>query len=423
MFTKSEIHNPNYLAKIQVIDNLRPHPNADRLQMSTIDGNNVITDLSTKVGDVGIYFPLECKINAEYLKANNQFEDRLMNENTEIKGFFNKHGRVRAISLRSAKSEGFWTPISTLGCWKPGLNLELVEHNLYFDTVDGSLLCQKYVPRTNPQALPRDKKAAKGTSKLLEGQFRFHEDTEQLGRNLERVELGDRVVITQKLHGTSAVFSNVLCRRPLTLKDRIARWFGVCVQETEYSNLYSSRRVLKNARMEPQEHYYGSDIWGEVNKLIQPFLEAGITVYGEIVGYASPEKIIQKGYDYGCAPGTWAFYVYRITTTNVDGKVIELMWDQVKDYCQKYGLVTVPEYESYVLNPPTAEEHWRNKWLEDLDAQYLEKKLPNGKPDEGICVRLERGLHALIFKRKSFSFLKAESAALDAEEANIEDEN
>ena len=38
--------NPNYLAKVVKIDNIRKHDNADRLQITTIDFQNVILDLS-----------------------------------------------------------------------------------------------------------------------------------------------------------------------------------------------------------------------------------------------------------------------------------------------------------------------------------------------------------------------------------------
>ena len=42
--------NPNYLAKVIKVSNIRKHHNADRLQIITIDGNNVIVDLNMKLG-------------------------------------------------------------------------------------------------------------------------------------------------------------------------------------------------------------------------------------------------------------------------------------------------------------------------------------------------------------------------------------
>lgn len=38
--TRSKDCNPNYLAKIVQIDSFRPHPNAERLKLATVDGYN-----------------------------------------------------------------------------------------------------------------------------------------------------------------------------------------------------------------------------------------------------------------------------------------------------------------------------------------------------------------------------------------------
>jgi hypothetical protein len=69
----------NYLAKVHVISSLRKHSNADRLQCTSIDGNNVITGLDAKVGDVYVYFPVECTISKEFLSATNSFRDGVLN--------------------------------------------------------------------------------------------------------------------------------------------------------------------------------------------------------------------------------------------------------------------------------------------------------------------------------------------------------
>jgi hypothetical protein len=45
-------------------------------------------------------------------------------------------------------------------------------------------------------------------------------------------------------------------------------------------------------------------------------------VYGEIVGYVSPQTQIQKSYDYKCEPGTYKFYVYKVTSVNQDGDTL-----------------------------------------------------------------------------------------------------
>lgn len=94
------ITNINYAAKCCVISNIRKHPNADKLQLVTIDNEVAIVDQSYKEGDLVIKFPLECTIHKGFLSYINAFEDKQLNSNKDLKGFFNKHGRVRAIKLR-----------------------------------------------------------------------------------------------------------------------------------------------------------------------------------------------------------------------------------------------------------------------------------------------------------------------------------
>ena len=438
MLSLSQDHNPNYIAKIHVIDNLHPHPNADRLQLTTIEGNNIVLGIDTKIGDMGIYFPLECRISPLYLSANNQFEPKELNADNTKRGFFNKHGRVRACQLRGTKSEGYWAPIDTL-ITAFGKLPEAVDGTL-FDTVYDEVLVSKYVPAnqvSKRESTPKGKQPKKD-SKIVDGQFRFHNDTAQLGRNVHNVGSQEYVVVTQKLHGTSAVFSHLVCKKPLTWKEKLAKRLGVAVQETYYDSLYSSRRVLKNGYVKDNNHYYGTDIWGTVNDEVLPFIRKGITLYGEIVGFINENKPIFAGYSYGCKPGEHAFYVYRITSTDPDGHVTEFTWEQVKDYCSQFGLKHVPELykgkfcdlvTQHCLNqtPMTAPWCWDtlddNAIIEALREKFHNKVLDTGVPDEGICVRIERGMTQETYKLKDFAFLKKESDDLDAEVVSIEDEN
>ena len=48
------------------------------------------------------------------------------------------------------------------------------------------------------------------------------------------------------IHNTSGIFSNILCNRKLSRWEKIKKFFGFKVVETEYGNVYSSRNVIKN---------------------------------------------------------------------------------------------------------------------------------------------------------------------------------
>lgn len=65
----------NYLATVAVLGDPIPHPNADRLQMFSVEHNLVITDLGYQKGDVVVYFPVECAIDSTILSNLNMFED------------------------------------------------------------------------------------------------------------------------------------------------------------------------------------------------------------------------------------------------------------------------------------------------------------------------------------------------------------
>jgi len=52
----------NYLAKIVRIDNLHPIPGADRIQTTLVDYNSVIIGKDVQIGDIVVYFPVECQI-------------------------------------------------------------------------------------------------------------------------------------------------------------------------------------------------------------------------------------------------------------------------------------------------------------------------------------------------------------------------
>lgn len=441
MFSLSKNYNINYLAKVVKINNLRKHSNADRLQCTSIDGCNVIVGLEQKIGDYGIFFPIESQIAGDFLSANNLFKDKTTNSNQSKVGFFEQNGRVKALKLRGEKSEGFWIPIDALNHPPYGIdyNTCVVHEGKDFDTVDGRLLVQKYrIKYSNVKKDPADKKAkkaAKPESILVDNQFHFHIDTPQLGRNLFKFRADSFISITQKLHGTSFISSKVLTKRKLSLKERVARWIGCRVEETEYKNLYASRRVIKNIGSN-KGSYYSEDIWGYANQQVEPHLRDGMTVYGEIVGYLPSGLAIQKHYDYGCSEGRHQVYVYRITWTLPNGHVVDWSWGQIKEWCRFHGLLHVPEFfrgsvQQYLEgNGANVTSFLGDDFLSSLQKVFLEKKgsmlhpmaikCKNDVWDEGIVVRIEDSSDFDVFKLKSFNFREAESKQLDSGEVDLE---
>ena len=430
----SEKANHNYLAKVVQLNNIRKHENADRLQCVSIDGNNVITGLDAKDGALYVYFPLESAINKEFLSWGNSFEDKTLNQNKEVKGFFNKKGRVRAIRLRGERSEGYIVPVQSICDWifiATGKKFEITEENVNqeFDCIFDIQLCEKYVNREALKLRTKEgknqKKVARET-KLIDNQFRFHIDTSPLKKYAENIHPNDLISITKKLHGTSFVVSKVLCKKPLRWYEKLLKRLGVNIVDTHYDLVYSSRKVIKNSDLEKtQNHFYSYDVWGDIAKSLEENLTSGITLYGEAVGYLKTGAYIQNGYDYGCEPGKFDTYIYRITFTNPEGKVFEFSTQQVKDYCNKFGMKCVPELyygRAKDLFEIIVDDNWAANFVQKLSDEYLEMDCDmcvNQVPAEGICIRREV-FDIDVYKHKSFRFFEWETKQLDSDEVDIE---
>ena len=419
----------------------------DNVKAALIYGQSVIVSKDTPVGAVGLYFPAETALSAEFLGQNNLYrKTEFGNVDPEKKGFFEQHGRVRVVKFRGHKSEGFWIPIESLSYL--GLPLSEFPLGAEFDFVNEHEICHKYIPRrnrvSNPCA-PRGRKA-RVEDKLVDGQFRFHIDTAQLRRNSHRIEPDTLISVSEKWHGTSAIFSNILVMRDLPWYERLLKRLGVKIQEHEYGFTWASRRVVKGVDGEAKKdavHFYSTDIWGTVAKEISEFVPKGFTVYGEIVGFTPDGGAIQGGYHYGCQPGTHRFLVYRVTSTNHDGKVVELAWPQMKEFCRKYGLEMVKELyygradgfykftgtgeaqsveRGHVINMTL--EEWQTGFIQALEKAYVYDQMCQHNnmevPAEGVVVRIERYDECESYKLKSFLFLKHESDMLDKGELDME---
>lgn len=438
MLQISEKANVNYLAKIVKLANLRKHTNADRLQVATIDGNNVITSLDAQEGMLYVYFPLESAINKEYLSYSNAFASKELNSNPEVKGYFPNTGRVRAARLRGERSEGYIVPVTDISRWlKDAYGKEMTfteEHvNTEFDLVCDIKLCEKYV---NREKLIRERKENKNTkkkakvSRLVDDQFHFHIDTPQLKKFIHEVNPDDYIHISRKLHGTSAIISRVLCVKPLTWYEKLLKRLKLNIVDTHYDLVYSSRKVVKNGYLNEEEanhnHYYSSDVWGDCAKKYEHCLKDGISLYGEIVGFTTDGSAIQKGYDYGCAPNTFDFYVYRVTYTSPSGDVYEFTPRQMEAYCAKYGIKTVPLIyygKARDFYDISVNDHWHETFLQKLCDDYLELDCTlcsNSVPDEGICLRVDKPLDIQVYKLKSFRFFERETKLLDEGVVDLE---
>lgn len=459
---QSKKFNANYAAKIIEIKDFTTHPNPEctRLKCARVDGYSISVSIDTQPGNY-VYFPIGCSITSTFLSANNLFRDKRMNADKEATpGFFENTGRVKAIRLQKIPSEGFIVPTEYLYKWLDFIDLkhEVITNaaiGTEFDCVGDKTLCKKYVVKTSKTPGLGNKpskqgKQPKGISKLVENQFRFHYDTILIKKCPWVIKPDDLISITTKVHGTSGISADVLCARPLSWKDKIAKWLSD-VPTVKYDELWSSRKVIKNQyyNREADGGYYGCDVWGIAHQVLKPHLAKGLTLYYEIIGYLPNGGAIQsmggKAYDYGYeiptydpkTPDTvpyvydkhYGIRIYRITYTNPDGIVYEFSARQVQQWCADKGLTPVTQlYYGYAkdLYPDLSlSEHWNENFIQRLandktfSMEELSPECTNDVPNEGVVIRIENG-RSEAFKLKCFAFLEKESKALDKGEVDIE---
>lgn len=469
MITISKDADPNYLATVIECPELTAHANADRLEIATVFGGDVIVAKGqyTK-GELLCYFPVEACISHKFLAWANLLDKAEFNADGKTRGFFSVKGdgysRVKAVKLREIPSQGFLFKVSKLAEYY-GVNQSIFKLGESFDTVKDDLLVKKYiavagkvgVPNTPKKRVPKWLEASirvfplpirkrlynginylydgsrKGIGKLIvDGHWHFHGSTEQLGKNIFKINPEDSIVVSSKWHGTSAVYGNILCKKPFSIFRSIGNKIGLNIPNTEHRLVYSSRSVLKNR----SDNKFTDDVWGVIASRLVGKIPVNFSIYGEIVGYSSTTKMVQKNYDYGVKKGDCDFFVYRMTENTPDG-VRECSWDEIEVFCEEKELKHVPVY--YRGNaenlfdipfPAIADEtvirDWREQFLKSLKDKYLDKTCEfctTNVVNEGVVIRNESDPKKTALKYKSPKFLIGESADRDNGETNMEEEN
>ena len=448
------------------VEKLRPHNNADRLQIATFFGNDTCVGLDVKIGDMGIYFPTDLQLSVDYCEVNNLVRKK-DDAGNNIGGYLDPNKRnIKAIGLRGEKSDGMFISLESLAF--TGVDINDFNVGDTIDIVNGIEICCKYIPkRPNKTAGPAGNRSRKKKVPVAP-LFAEHADTEQLAYNLSTFNPKDQIEITLKIHGTSGRtgYLPVLKKMKRSLLDIIMRRPGTPVYDWGYVS-GTRRTVLENY----DGGYYGSNEFREqYSKMFEGKLLKGETVYYEICGFTTngtpimgtcdnsktndKDFIKQYGetttFSYGCSPtgektlygrddeGTFSIteevpqsdmYVYRMTMTNEDGDVIEYTPDFMRYRCEQMGVKYVPVFwKGYIPeNPGSATDPTisAGEWIFNKAEMYSDGPDPIGKTHvrEGVVVRIINRPKFAAYKHKNFNFkviegiIKTDADAPDIEEA------
>ncbi|UVK63466.1 RNA ligase [Mycobacterium phage Aegeus] len=418
--------NVNYAASIVRVPEPQTVPGLDNLVAVPMFGYQVLTQKADiKAGDLRVLFVAETQLSEDYARLNDLHREPTLNADATAKpGYLEPNRRVKAIRLRKNPSNALLMPLESLAY--TGIDVTGLEPGDTFDTLNGHEVCRKYeAPGKRVQGVPGQPKIRQRVDQKL---FPMHLDTEHLFRNWQAFREPKRVVVTQKLHGTSIRIGRVPAVRDKGWLERVVvnKWLRIPTPDTAFEDVAGSRRVIKGRS--DNNHFYDSDIWADYARKLEGMIPENFVVYGELIGWENDEKPIQKDYTYNLRPGESELYVYRVATVNGQGVIADLSWEGVEQFCAAIGVKTVPvihRYEEYATaeDEPNITRSYTEAYLDTNLSNKFSAPIPLSNPlsvDEGVCVRVE-GQVPRIYKAKSPIFLEHETRQLDKGEESLED--
>lgn len=429
-----------YKGYIVKVETLRRHTNADRLKIATFFGNDTIVDLSVQEDDIGIYFPVDGQLSAEFCEVNNLVRKKDA-DGKQVGGFLDPEKRnVKAINLRGEKSDGIYLPLSCLKTFGDISNLKVGDT---IDVFNGHEICCKYIPKRPTVNHNTTGNKTKKKTAAISPLFMEHVDTEQLVYNLAAFKPLDEVEITLKMHGSSqrTGYLPVLKGYKKTLWDKIKGREGTPIYDWGYVS-GTRRVVLENY----DGGFYGSNSFREQHsKFFEGKLNKGEEVFYEVCGYTdngtfimpsakTPKEYVKQygdkmEFSYGLTKGS-DIYVYRMTMTNEDGFVVEYTPEFMRYRCEQMGVKVVPvlwrgcipEHPGSATDPTIS----AGEWIKNVAERYYDGPDPIGKTHvrEGVVVRIINKPKFTAYKHKNFCFKVCAGIAVETvAESNTEIDN
>lgn len=415
-------------------------PGATNIQVAIVLGENVIVSKDVCVGHVGVLFPADTQLSEEYCHNNNLFRDKTKNINPEKAGFFDTNRRVRAQPFMKVKSQAYFADCASFAYTGKVNEVFAMAVGTSFDEVSGVKVCNKYISEATQRAINNAKKnGIKKVKTISTPFFEKHVDSAQFKHAVSMIPKGALIHFHHKVHGTShrSGLTKVVIELPRwkQLINKIAPIFPA----EKWDYVVGTRNVV----LTPGKHgFHGSEQFRfDVAEMLKPFMLKGMTIYGEIAGYANGKPIMavhnskdtkdkaftkkygdQVVYKYGCAEHEYRFHIYRITMLNHEGHNVDMTEAQLEQWCaerQLNGPLNVAPPIIYDGNAEVLQAHVEG--LTERTWNLGEDYLDPSHPGEGIILRIDTGKNNPYFlksKAHNFRVMEGHTESLDLEDAS-----
>jgi len=291
------------------IQNVRAHPNADKLELCDVLGYQMcIPKGRYKGGELAVYFPADTLIPAEWA---DKFGVRKF-----LKG--KDQDRVGRVKLRGEPSFGLVADMPGCANWEEGKN------------VAWHYQCKKYEPPVKVgcgDAAAYDEK--------IDPYFEKFTDVQNGRIFTDILAEGEEVIFTEKIHGTN-------CRVGIVHEEYVAGSMEVRrkwpVKKDENGNMKDC--YTEDGEMKASTYWFPLTMKGVRDLLISfsPAMKSEdpqnmiAVLYGEVYGGSI------QSLDYGIAKGKGLGF--RAFGLRVNGRFLD--WDDFVAICQKHGIEMVP---------------------------------------------------------------------------------
>lgn len=408
-------------------------PNAEKIQIGVVLGEQVIISKDIEVGDIGVFFPTETQLSEDYCKENSLFRHSHFNKDNTKAGFFEDNRKVKALKLLKVKSEGYFAPLDSLH-YTGVTEFKLLDT---FDELDGKKICCKYINEATRKAIA-NKNQPKQAKKNYAIHFEKHQETAQFKHQASLIPVGALLSYHSKRHGTSGRSGIVKVEIDLPKWKQIINKIYPIFPTTKFDHIVGSRNVVL---MTPEKvgHHGKEEFRFSVANEIRPYLDKNMVAYYEIVGFVNSASIMPSHdvkamkdkaytkkygdkivYSYTCKEHEFKYHIYRLTYITEDGKNVDFSQKQLEQWCQDRNLPHTLEVSPQELYDGDVDKLMKKVELLTERPEYLtEDFIDPTHISEGIIIRVDVGkMQPYFLKSKSFAFrcLEGLAEALDPED-------